>query len=172
MRFTVQYIPLSRIKPGLSSIMTAKLRKLRSLVWDCMHVLVVRKNRKDGTYTVLLGQDRYDFLTKHTKKLTAPCLVDESKTCARLESWLHRLRNERRRAAVPFKRLDRLTPPAWSIIRTFMNTELARFNRLTCKQQIQVLILAVRYKRTVVALMKSKVDQLSSRPEPNSAPKT
>lgn len=93
-RFTVQYIPLSKIKPNISTNLTLQIGKLRNMMWDCMHLLVVRKNRKDGGYMILLGHDRYEFLRNHTKKLVAPCLVDESKPKAQVESWLHHFRSK------------------------------------------------------------------------------
>lgn len=161
MRFTVQYIPLSKLKPDAATRMTAQLRKLRRLVWDCMHLLVVRKNRRDGTYTILLGSDRYQYLREHTKKLSAPCLIDDSGAKADIRSWLHRWREAKGPApwlAVP---RERLAPVAWSAVRTLLKEE-PRFRELTRSQQWEVLLLAVRCKQTVVASMKSKVKELSS----------
>lgn len=160
MRFTVQFIPLSKIKPDFSVKMTAHIRKLRSMMWDCMHLLVVRKNRKDGSYMILLGNDRYEFLRKHTKKLVAPCLVDESKPEAQVKSWLHWFSSKRLPDNLLHIKPDRLTPVTWSIVRTFLKEE-SRFKQLTRRQQIEVLALAVRYKKTVVASMKTKADQIS-----------
>lgn len=161
MRFTVQYIPLSKIKPDFPSNLTSNIRKLRLMMWDCMHLIVVRKNRKDGSYMILLGNDRYEFLRKHTKKLAAPCLVDESKPKAQVKSWLYQLRNKRLRNYLPDIKPDRITPPAWSIIRVFLKEE-PRLKQLSRKQQIQVLMLSIRYKKIVVASMKTKVDQMLS----------
>jgi hypothetical protein len=162
MRFTVQYIPLSKIKPSSSPIMNAHVRKLRNMMWDCMHLLVVSKNHKDGDYTIVTGQERYDFLHKHTKKLVAPCLVDESKPKGQLESLLQQYRGLWQPKPSSVRRSFRLTPTTWSIVRAFLKEEPA-FKQLTRLQQIQVLVLAVRYKRTVIASMKSKVHQISSR---------
>ncbi|MDQ6421535.1 hypothetical protein RB620_19090 [Paenibacillus sp. LHD-117] len=159
MRFTVQYIPLSKIKPNFSSGMTARIRKLRKKMWDCMNLLVVRKNRKDGSYTLLVGNDRYDFLRKHTKNVVAPCLVDENKAKTQIKSWLFRFRSNSAGRRFPGLKLHRLTPTALSIFLAFLKQE-SRFEQLSRKEQLQVLILAVRYKKVVIASMKSKVDQL------------
>ncbi|MBD2869257.1 hypothetical protein [Paenibacillus arenilitoris] len=159
MRFTVQYIPLNKIKPDLSSGMTARIRKLRRMMWDCMNLLVVRKNRKDGSYMILVGNDRYDFLRKHTKNAVAPCLVDESKAKSQVKSWLYRFRGNRAMRRFPDLKTHRLSPAALSIFLAFLKEE-PRFKELSRREQMQVLMMAVRYKKIVVASMKSKVDQL------------
>lgn len=161
--FTVQYVPLSKIKPDVPAKMTSHIRKLRSMMWDCMHLLVVRKNQNDGSYVLLLGNERYEFLSKHTKKLVAPCLVDDSypKVKGQEPSWLNRFRRKRMHALFPDIKLGSITPAAWSIIRTFLKEE-PRFKQLTRRQQIHVLVQAFRYRKIVVASMKMKVDQLSS----------
>jgi len=159
MRFTVQYVPLDRIKPDSPAKMTSHLRKLRSLMWDCMHLIVVRKNRKDKSYTILLGNDRYEYLRTHTKKLTAPCLVEENRPRKQITSWIYKLRNNTSLNHFPHIKRDRMTPATWSIVRVFLNEE-PRMKELTRRQQLQVLALAFRYKKTVIASMKSKVDQL------------
>lgn len=160
--FTVQYIPLSKIRPDHSQKMTAHIRKLRSKMLDGMNLVVVRKNRKDGSYVIVLGNDRYDYLRKHTKKLVAPCLVDESKTTSKVRSWYHQFRNKRLLNHFPAIKPGQMTPAALSIVRTFLKEE-PRFKQLSRRQQIQVLSQAVRYKRTVVTSMKAKVTQLMSR---------
>ncbi|MDF2680315.1 MAG: hypothetical protein K0R47_1505 [Brevibacillus sp.] len=158
--FTVQYVPLSKIKPDVPAKMTSHIRKLRSMMWDCMHLLVVRKDRNDGSYVILLGNERYEFLTKHTKRLVAPCLVDDSMSKTKEAFWLHRFRRKRLQAHFPDIKLDCMTPAAWSIIRTFLKEE-PRFKQLTRRQQIHVLVQAVRYRKIVVASMKMKVDEMS-----------
>ncbi len=147
MRFTVRYIPLRKIKPGEPAALTSRLRKLRSFMWDAMQLLVVRRNRQDGTYSLLIGRSRYDYLVNHTKKHAAPCLVDESPARSRIRAYGARLRRLVRQA------------PALAIIRTFMREE-PRFRQLTRRQQLQVLLLAVRYRDTVVASMIAKVEQM------------
>lgn len=159
--FTVQYVPLSKIKPDVPAKMTSHIRKLRSMMWDCMHLLVVRKNQNDGSYVILLGNERYEFLSKHTKKLVAPCLVDDSMPKIQEPYWLNRFRRKRLHEHFPGIKIERITPAAWSIIRTFLKEE-PRFKQLTRRQQIQVLVQAVRYRKIVVASMKTKVDQMSS----------
>jgi hypothetical protein len=44
MKFTIQYIPLDKIKPDLSLKITEHIKKLQRLMWDCMFVLVVKKS--------------------------------------------------------------------------------------------------------------------------------
>ncbi|MBP3963832.1 hypothetical protein [Paenibacillus lignilyticus] len=160
MRFTVRYIPLSKIKPGLPVGMTARLRYLRHLMWDGLHLIVVQKDRKDGQYRILLGNDRYEYLRNHTKKLTAPCIVDESKLGARLQNWLQRFTRKPPTAdPASASALKRLTPSSWAIVRAYLKED-HRFKQLSRKQQAQVLLLAVRHKQMVVSAMKSKTDQL------------
>jgi hypothetical protein len=153
MRFTVQYIPLRKIKPGEAAALTSRLRRLRVLMWDCMQLLVVRRNRRDGTYSLLLGRTRYDYLLTHTRKHAVPCLVDESPTRSRLRAWGTRLRKMIVHA------------PSLSIIRTFMREE-PRFRQLTRRQQFQVLLLAIRYRETVVSAMIAKVDHMNKEAVP------
>lgn len=160
--FTVQYIPLSKIKPDHSVKITSQIRKLRDRMWDCMHVLVVRKNGKHGSYMILFGNERFEYLTNHTKKLVAPCLVDESNPTARASSWFQRFHRKQILKHLPAVKAHRLTPVAWSIVRTFLREE-PRFEQLTRRQQLQVLVQAIRYKKIVVASMKSKIDQMSLR---------
>ncbi|MDF2815617.1 MAG: hypothetical protein K0Q81_1817, partial [Paenibacillus sp.] len=152
MRFTVQYIPLSKIKPDVTPSMTARIRELRNRMWDCMHLLVVRKNSKDGSYRILLGNDRYEFMRAHTKKLVAPCLVDESKSQAQIKSWFLRFRSKRLSDPFPDVDTSHITPVAWSILREFLRKE-PRLKQLSRKQQIQIMFMAIQYKKIVVASM-------------------
>jgi hypothetical protein len=147
MRYTIQYIPLCKIKPGEAAALTSRLRKLRGLMWDAMQLLVVRRNRGDGNYRLLFGRTRYDYLVTHTKKRSAPCLVDESPARSRIRSYGKRLRQLIRHA------------PALSIIRMFTREE-PRFRQLSRRQQFQVLLLAIRYRETVVSAMIAKVDHM------------
>jgi len=161
-RYTIQYIPINKIIPDETCKMTPHLRKLRHVMWDGAHLLVVRKNRKNGCYTILAGHDRYRFLRKHTNKLFAPCLVDESKLKSRVGTWLYRFRNRRLLKHFPDFSTSRITPAGLAIVRAFLKEE-PRFKRLTRPQQIKVLLLAVRYKKTVVRSMKARVDQYCAR---------
>ncbi|WP_342431568.1 hypothetical protein [Neobacillus sp. FSL H8-0543] len=123
MKFTIQYLPLSKIKPGVSLKITEQVKKLQRLMWDCMFVLVVKKNRKDDSYTIVSGQDRYESLRKHTKSIYAPCIVDKSQS-AGIIPWFYRLRNKQSLDDFP------LMPTSWSIFRSFLKQE-PRFNQLS-----------------------------------------
>lgn len=101
MRYTVQYIPLSKLKPGISVQLTKRIKELRKAAQDCMHLMIVRKSRKAGGYVIISGTHHFDYLKKHTKKAVAPCLVDESKTLAGLHSLVHRMRKRKLPCEVP-----------------------------------------------------------------------
>ncbi len=151
MRFTVRYIPLSMIKPDPSLKMTNQIKKLRRLMWDCMNIVVVKRNRNDGSYSILTGLDRYEHLKKNEKNIYAPCIVDESTSF--FTSWIHRIRHKQSLDDYP------MVPKSWSIVKSFLKQE-PRFENLSRTQQLKVLILAVRYKKTVVSSMKKKVDEM------------
>lgn len=152
MKFTIQYIPLNKIKPGLTVKITEHIKRLQRLMWDCMFVLVVKKNHKDDSYIIVSGQDRFESLKKHTKNIYAPCIVDKSLSSGMI-SWLHRFRNKQPLDDFP------LMPKSWSIVRSFLKQE-PRFKNLTRSQQIRVLLLAVRYKKTVIYTMKTTVGDM------------
>lgn len=157
MRFTVQYIPLNKLRPGISVQLTQRIKDLRKAAQDCMHLMIVRKSRKDGGYVILSGSHHYEFLRKHTKKAVAPCLVDESRASARLNSWVHRLRKPNLPYEVPQIQRGRTSANSWSIIRKFMKQE-PRFKQLSRTQQLKVLRLALQYRKTTISSMKAKVD--------------
>ncbi|OLS40664.1 hypothetical protein [Bacillus sp. MRMR6] len=152
MKFTIQYIPLEEIQPEVSVKMTERIKKLQRLMWDCMFVLVVRKNRKDNSYTIISGQERFESLKKHTKNIYAPCIVDKNSD-SRIQSWYFRIRNKQPLDDFP------LLPASWSIFRSFLKQE-PRFNQLTRSQQIRILLLAARYKKTVIINMKTTVNEI------------
>ncbi|WP_349409368.1 hypothetical protein [Pseudalkalibacillus sp. SCS-8] len=152
MKFTVQYIPLSKIKPGQSVKMTERLKRLQGIVWDCMYLLVVKEQRKDGTYVLVSGLERFEYLKNFTKHVYAPCLVDESEPKG-WKGWVKRMRNNQPVDDYP------LIPKSWSIVRTFLKKE-PRFKELSRFQQIKVLYLGARYKRTVILSMQNRVNQL------------
>jgi hypothetical protein len=152
MRFTIHYIALSKIKPDPSTKVTTHIRKLRRLMWDCMNVLVVKKNTKDGSYTILSGLDRFEYLQKYTKNIYAPCIIDDSSS-AGVKSWFYRFRKRQPLDDFP------MGLKSWSIVRAFLKQE-PRFQKLSRIEQIKVLILAVRYKRTVILSMRTKIDQM------------
>lgn len=157
MRFTVQYIPLNQLKPGIPVQLTERLKKLRRAAQDCMHLMIVRKSGKDGGYVIVSGSHHYDFLRKHTKNAVAPCLIDESKASARLSSLVHRLRKPNLPYEAPRIQRERTSANSWSIIRKFMRQE-PRFRQLSRTQQLKVLRLALQYRKTTIQSMKSKVD--------------
>ncbi|MDU2243008.1 MAG: hypothetical protein E7E23_20805 [Paenibacillus sp.] len=157
MRFTVQYIPLNKLKPGISVQLTQRIKELRKAAQDCMYLMIVRKSRKDGGYVIVSGSHHYDFLRKHTKKAVAPCLVDESKASDRLNSLMHRLRKPNLPYEAPRIQRERTSASSWSIIRKFMRQE-PRFKQLSRSQQIKVLRLALQYRKTTISSMKARVD--------------
>jgi hypothetical protein len=150
MKFTIQYIPLNKIKPDLSLKITEHIKKLQRLMWDCMFVLVVRKNRKDGSYIIVSGQDRFESLKKHTKNIYAPCIVDKSSSSG-MRSWFRR--NKQPLDDFP------LMPASWAIVRTFLKQE-PRFKHLSRAEQIRVLLIAANYRKTVIHTMKTTVNDI------------
>ncbi|REE67590.1 hypothetical protein A8990_14217 [Paenibacillus taihuensis] len=156
MRYTVQYIPLKKIKPGLSTQITNRIKELKRTAQDCMQLMIVRKNKKAGGYVIVSGSSHYDYLTKHTRKTAAPCLVDESKASAKLDSFMHRIRKRNLPYEVPYMKRERTPASSWAIIRRFLKEE-PQFKSLSRRQQLQVLRLGLRYKRTTVSAMKDMV---------------
>lgn len=158
MKVTVKYIPISLIKTEGPFVMTEKLRRLRRAMNDCMHLLVVRKMSRGG-YRVVFGLERLDFLLNHTNKKKVPCLVDESRApvADKFPFWRRSVRH-RIWKEVPELIRERLVPASWSIVKAFMLQE-PRFNRLSSAQKLRVLLLAIRYQKTVIAAMKAKVDR-------------
>lgn len=152
MKFTVQYIPLNKIKPDLSLKVTEHIKKLQSLMWDCMYILIVKKNKKDGSFTIVSGLERFEYLRKHTKNIYAPCILDES-TSSGIKAWIDRLRNKQPLDDFP------MMPTSWSIVRSFLKQE-PRFSHLSRSQQIKVLLIGARYRRTVIRSMKHKVNEI------------
>ncbi|MCM3116475.1 hypothetical protein M3610_14325 [Neobacillus sp. MER 74] len=153
MKFTIQYIPLTKIKPDLSMKITEHLKRLQRVMWDCMFVLVVKKNRKDGNYIIVSGQDRFESLKKHTKNIYAPCIVDKSSSSTGMFSWFHRFRHKQPLDDFP------LMPASWSIVRSFLKQE-PRFKQLSRSEQIRVLFIAAHYKKTVIYSMRTTVNEI------------
>lgn len=153
MKFTIEYIPLNKIKPGLSLKITEHMKKLQRVMWDCMlNLLIVKKNRKDDSYIIVSGQDRFESLKKHTKNIYAPCIVDKSDSTGMI-SWFYRLRDKQPLDDFP------LAPTSWLIVRSFLKQE-PRFKSLSRSEQIRVLRIAARYKKTVIYTMKTTVDDI------------
>lgn len=157
MRFTVQYIPLHRIEPQDSRSVTKHIKRFRRLVSDCMHVIVVRKQKRGRNYTIVTGKDRYDFLVRHTNQKHAPCIVEYAKRPGMMQR-LRSLRNRKMTKLFPDIAPERLKPASRSIIRSFLRQE-PRFHDLPRHQQIKILLLGVRYKKTTVRAMKAKVEE-------------
>ncbi len=129
------------------------MKKLQRLMWDCMmYVMVVKKNRKDGSYIIVSGQERYENLKKHTKSLYAPCIVDKSDSNGML-SLFYRLQKKQPLDDFPFM------PTSWSIVRSFLKKE-PRFQNLSRSEQLRVLRIAACYKKTVIYTMKKTVDDI------------
>jgi hypothetical protein len=163
-RLTFQYIPLNKIKPGINIKLTEHVKMLRNIMWDCMHVLVVKKDRNDGRYTIISGHDRFDHLLKHTKHKSVPCIINESTVTAGMKHWLNRIFSSANLAELKLLLNEHATPKSWSIIRSFLKEE-PRLKALSPVQQIKVLILAVRYKKTVKRSMKKMVDEMHRKNE-------
>lgn len=162
MKFTIRYIPLSKIRPNVSAKMTERVRRLRRLMWDCVHVLAVRKDRRSGGYTLISGIDRYEYLNKQTYRTHAPCIIDEARPITEVRHLLQPLLRKQRREEKLRKRPGRLTLAQWSMIRDFLRQE-SRFEELSRVDKLKVLLLALRYKKTVVVCMRSLVDELTSK---------
>ncbi|TLS52552.1 hypothetical protein FE782_07900 [Paenibacillus antri] len=162
MRFTIQYIPLKKIDASATVRITERIKQLRAVVWDSSNLLAVKKNRRDGSFIVVGGHDRYRYMKAHTNKLYAPCVLDETKesSAASLPSWIRKFRNRNLPKKFPKFHPEKITPAGWSIIRAFAKEE-PRFERLTRLQQVKVLLVAVRYKKTVVKAMRAMVDDMT-----------
>ncbi|SEN97045.1 hypothetical protein [Paenibacillus sp. OV219] len=156
MKYTVQYIPLSKIKPGLTTQLTNRIKELKRTAQDCMQLMIVRKSRKAGGYVLVSGSSHYDYLKKYTRKSAAPCLVDETKASAKLSSLIQRIRKQNLPYEVPYMKRERTPSSSWAIIRRFLKQE-PRFKSLSRREQLQVLRLGIQYKRTTVSAMKDMV---------------
>ncbi|MBP1930184.1 hypothetical protein [Ammoniphilus resinae] len=149
----VQYIPLKKLKPDGSYKMNKSIQKLRNLMLDCMYIVAVKKNKKSGKYIVVSGHDRYEYLKNHTTNKYVPCIVDEGKISKGVKSLIHRF---------PGIDQDQLVPASVKIIQTYIKQD-PRFFKLPYSQQLRVLLLALRYKRTVINSMKARVDEWSAK---------
>ena len=113
-----------------------------------------KKNRKDGSYILVSGQERFETLKKHTKNIYAPCIVDKSVSPGMI-SWFYRLRLWNKQPIDDFP----LMPTSWLIVRSFLKQE-PRFQNLSRPEQIRVLRIAACYKKTVIYTMKKTVDEI------------
>jgi hypothetical protein len=159
----VQYIPLSKIRPeSITTKISQRKKELKKVAQDLMHLLIVRRSKKEGGYIILDGHHHFDFLKKHTNKNCAVCLVDESKISASLGSLVQRFRRRQLPYDVPNLRPERIAINSWSIIRKFLKRE-PRFRMLSKRQQLKVLGLGIQYRKTTVLSMQAKVDDLLKR---------
>jgi hypothetical protein len=160
LRYTVQYIPLSKIKPeNIAAKTSLRNKEFKKVAQDLMHLLIVRKSRKEGGYVILGGHHHFDFLKKHTKKSSAVCLVDERKISASVGSLINRFRKRPLPYDIPDISPDRIAVNSWAIIRTFLKRE-PRFRRLSRRQQLKVLRLGIQYRKTTIQSMQAKVEDL------------
>lgn len=162
MGYTVQYIPLSKIKSGFIANSTNRSKELRKVAQDCMQLLIVRKSRKDGGYVIVSGINHLDYYKRYTKKSVVPCLIDEGKISSTFASLLNRFQKRRLPYELPYINTDQIAGNSWSIIRSFLKQD-SRFKRLTSQEQLKVLRLGIQYKKTTIRSMKAKVDELIKR---------
>ncbi|WNB91293.1 hypothetical protein [Bacillus sp. NEB1478] len=159
MRLNVEYLPLSKIKPDPAVHVTEHVKKLRNMMWDCMHIIVVKKNSK-GHYSIVSGKDRFEYLRKHTKNKYAPCIIDENKITTEIKYWMrkwfHSQTLEQHRQ-LPF--LEPFTPKSLSIIKLFLKQEPS-FKKLNPFQKLKVLLIAVQYKKTTIHCMRLMMNSL------------
>ncbi|TYP72032.1 hypothetical protein [Paenibacillus methanolicus] len=162
MGYTVQYIPLHKIKAGLSAKTTKRGKELHKVAQDCMQLLVVRKSRKDGGYVILSGNTHLDYYKRFTKKNAVPCLVDEGKIATAWAALVDRYRKRHRPQDLPYANADRIAGNGLAIIRSYLKQD-ARFKKLSRREQLRVLRLGWQYKKTTIRAMKAKVDELMKR---------
>jgi hypothetical protein len=77
------------------------------------------------------------------------------------KSTFLKLRNRSFLHNFPLINPNRIVPKSWPIIRAFLKEE-PRFNHLSRNQQLKVLLLGIRYKRTAILSMKTKVNEMLS----------
>jgi hypothetical protein len=157
MKLNVQYIHLTKIKPNHAINLTDHVKMLKNRMWDSMHMLVVKKDKKNR-FSIICGNDRFEYLTKHTKNKYALCIIDEQPRKTEIKNFLQSLRGMGRKEQDK-KLCKRVSPAALSIIKCFLK-ENPGFHELSFSQRLKVLLLAFRYKRTVIGSMKTKVEHL------------
>ncbi|MQR97352.1 hypothetical protein [Fictibacillus phosphorivorans] len=156
MKLNVQYIHLSKIKPDYSIKLTNHVKMLKNRMWDSMHMLVVKKDKKNE-FSIISGNDRYEYLKKHTKTNYALCMIDEHPTKTGIKNWLQRMKGIKKKEQE--KNESKVSQTTLSIIKCFVKEE-PRYHDLSLSKRLKVLLLAVRYKKTVIGSMKAKVDDL------------
>ncbi|WP_186578854.1 hypothetical protein [Aquibacillus kalidii] len=151
MKFIVNYVPLSKIKSSDNLRITSQMKRLHLFLLDSMHLLVVRKNKNENSYTIIYGQNRLQYLQKHEKAKEVPVIIANRQSVG-LKALLQQVFNKDTNT----KSLSK--PTTWSIVKTFLKKE-PRFKSLSFTQKLKVLMLAVRYKNTVVNAMRNEVKQ-------------
>jgi len=162
MRYTVQYIPLSKIKSESIAKSTKRSKELRRVAQDCMQLLIVRKSRKVGGYVIISGINHLEYYKRYMKRNTAPCLVDEGKISSTFESLMSHFRKRKLPYELPYINTDHMAGNSLSIIRSFLKQN-PRFKWLTRRKQLKVLRLGIQYKKTTIRSMNDKVDELLKR---------
>ncbi len=163
MRYTVQYIPLSKIKQESTTTKSSPRKKeLKKVAQDLMQLLIVQKSKKDGGYIIQDGHHHFAFLKKHTNKNRAVCIVDESKISANFGNLVNRFRKRQLPYEVPYLKPNRFEINSWTIIRNFLKQE-PRFRMLSRRQQLKVIRLGIQYRKTTVQSMQAKVEDILKR---------
>ena len=130
MRYTVQYIPLNKIKQeGSITRSSPRKKELKKVAQDLMQLLIVHKSRKDGGYIIQEGHQHFNFIKKHTNKNRAICLVEESKLANNVGNWVNRFRKRELPYEVTYLKRERIEVNSWKIIRQFLKRE-PRFQKL------------------------------------------
>lgn len=171
MKFTIQYIPMRQIRADYTARkLTEPLKRLRRVLWDCTHLIAVRKDKHQNKYVVISGFSRYEYLLK-TNQTFVPCLIDQEDGEAKqnikaglahesIFRFIHHWRNRRIVQHYPQAKLERMEPASLSIFRRFLKEE-PRFKQLSRMQQLKILYMGIRYRRTVIHCMRKKVEQLT-----------
>ncbi|MDR6550735.1 hypothetical protein [Paenibacillus qinlingensis] len=163
MRYTVQYIPLNKIKQDNTNTKTSPRKKeFKKVAQDLMQLLIVQKSKKDGDYIIQDGHHHFAFLKKHTNKNRAVCLVDESKMSTNFGNFVNRFRKRQLPYDIPYLKPNRFEINSWTIIRKFLKQE-PRFRMLSRSQQLKVIRLGIQYRKTTVQSMQAKVEDMIKR---------
>lgn len=169
MKYTVQYIPLNKIHvSNPAQKFTKPIRSLKKVLLDCTHLLAVRKDKYEDKYTVVSGYARYEYLCK-TNHTYVPCLIDQTeekeaandkknKQTYSITRFITRLRNCRLLRLFPDAKVEQMEPTSLTIFRHFLKQE-PQFKQLSRIQQIKVLYLGIRYRKTVIRSMREKVNE-------------
>ena len=163
MRYTVQYIPLSKIKQESNEMkISPRKKELRKVAQDLMQLLIVQRSKKNGDYIIQDGHQHFAFIKKHTNKNKVVCLVDERRISTKFGNLVHRFRKRQLPFEFSFLQPNRFETNSWTIIRKFINQE-PRFRLLSRRQQLKIIRLGIQYKKTTVQSMQAKVADILKR---------